>query len=212
MEYDTERAKNKRDELIKIAEQALVNKSDSIGFKGSPSDAQLFVSEIIDQFIDITPPEKEEIVLGLITMNTGGRGGGRSTKPGNMLLNIRKLITAVASGVLTVAGTVTAPWTAPFAAILVWDSIYTGLNVDLSEREAVVLWTLWKNRDENDCVPEAGLLDKVNSELETHGRNPMKLQELNDALGILKHIKCIERLKSAESLWWLREWVRINYR
>ena len=156
--------------------------------------------------------EKEEMVFHLILTQPGGRGGGRSAKLGNIFININKLITAIASGVITISGAIATPWTLPFAAIVLWDSLYSGSNLELSEREAVVIWTLWKHRDPKCCIPNNGLLELVNTELSGYERQQMPQLELADILEKLQHIKSIKKSKQDPSKWWLCEWVRIGYK
>lgn len=213
MEYDYDRAEAKLKELEGVAEQAILNFLKDTNFSGDTKHAQQIAAKVINQLVKVTPPEKEDYgKIHFITLQQSGYGGARSVKAGNILLNMPKLITTLAGGVLTVAGAVEAPWTALFAAIVVWDSVWSGLTVELSEREAVTLWTLWKNRDESNCVPEAELLDKVNDELSSSGRSPISQTELNSSLEVLRKMSCISRSKSDNSKWWLREWVRVSYK
>ena len=132
-------------------------------------------------------------------------------KPGNILLDMRRLITAVASGVLTVVGVAEVPWTAVFGALVLWDTLYAGARIELSEREAAVLWTLWLLRDGAYTAPQAGLLEAVNVERERYGRSRLTQQEFDDALRKLERISSIEQSSNDPSRWWLREWVRITY-
>lgn len=212
MEYDYDKAKEKTRELTEWAQSILLKHRDKIGFAGSSEDANSLALNFVDKCLKITPPEKEEVRLYLMTMQPGGRGGGRSAKAGNIQLNIQKLITAIAGGVIAVAGAVTTPWTLPFAAIIIWDSIYSGTNIEISEREAVVLWTLWKNRDPKNCVSSNGLLELVNSELTAYGRHAMSEQELIDCLDNLQRIKSVKKVKDEASKLWLCEWVRVGYK
>lgn len=219
MEYDTGRAKEKADELIDIAKEAIVSYSKSAGFKLDPRETLNIAAKIIDNYVDftppevdVTPPEKEAVVLELITMRTDGRGEVRSVKPGNVFLNINKLMAAIATASLAVISAITVPWTAPLAALIIWDRVWSRLKVQLSEREAAIIWTMWTNKDDNRLVSDVDLLDKVNSELAKHGRGSISRQELDDALETLKNMACIQRSESEPSKWWLREGVKVSYR
>jgi hypothetical protein len=121
-------------------------------------------------------------------------------------------VTAVASGVLTVTGAATNPWTIPFAAIVLWDKVWSGVEKDISEQEAIVLWTMWKNRDSANRVSKEGLLEKVNSELQEVGRQPISEQELDDSVSILREIKCIDTARHTDAKWYLSERIRVKYR
>ena len=176
---------------------------------GEPMDEKS-VAAIIGCFAVITPPEYR-FVVRMVRMNEGGRDGGDSLKPGNILLNMRQLVTAIAGGVLTVIGVVQMPWTAVFGALVLWDTLYAAAKSELSERDASVLWTLWLLRDSKETVADAGLLDAVNAERAKYGRNPITEQELLDALRRLVSIGSIKRSTQDKSRWWLREWVRVKY-
>lgn len=104
MEYDTEAAARKKAELVDFSTGTI---NSFVKANGLEYDDRVFSrqqTEIIGNFIKITPPEKEKIRMDLILFRQGGRGGGRSVKPGNLLLDMRKLMTPIASGVLTTAG------------------------------------------------------------------------------------------------------------
>lgn len=170
---------------------------------------EAFALGIVAHLAVITPPEVETF-CHLLTIREGGVGGGQSVKPGNIVLNMRKFVTAVASGVLTTVGVVEVPWTAIFGALVVWDSLYAGATAELSEAEASVVWTLWCLCDEGHTVADDGLLEAVNAERQKHGRPALTHRELQDALRKLERIGSIERSSENGSRWWLREWVRVS--
>jgi hypothetical protein len=144
-------------------------------------------------------------------MDSGGMGGGVSVKPGNVRLNMRQLVKCIASGVITIVGVVQLPWTAVFGALVIWDDLYAGTRIELSESDASVMWTLWLNRDEDHTVAERGLLQKVNEERHKYGATELTQRELDDSLQRLSTLRSIERAND-ESRWWLREWVRVRYK
>ena len=168
------------------------------------------LEELIQSFVKITPPEVD-ISMRMIVISPGGRGGGSSTKPGNLTLSYRKLIAAVGAGGLTIAG-VLGPWTGILAALVLWDLLYSGLKIDLSEREAAVLWAMWKNCDLNNEIDQPLVLSTVNQSLKQNGRAVLSEEELTDSLQLLEKLSCIERITSIKNRWWLREWVRVPYR
>lgn len=211
MEYDVERANEKTGELIDLAKEAILTYWKSVGLKPSPGDALEAATKVISNFTEVTPPRKGPRVLESITLRPGARGGGHSVKPGNIFLNLQKLVTTLAASSLTVMGTVAVPWTAPLAAIVIWNSVWSNLKVELTEREAAILWTMWVNRDDDRCVADVDLLDKVNSGLRAYGRSSISRQELDDALETLKKMGCIEWSESDPPKWWLRESMQVSY-
>lgn len=166
---------------------------------------------LVKHFAAIAPPDSELVASSSrVDMDAGGRGGGVSVKPGNVRLNMRQLVSAIASGVLTVVGAVQLPWTAVFGALVIWNNLFAASRVALSESDASVLWTLWLNRDDENTVAEAGLLGRVNEERRRHGRADLAQRDLDESLQRLSRLQSIERAAD-KSRWWLREWVSVKY-
>lgn len=204
MSLSQDRADQKATELAEIAARVLKR----LGVESSDRVA----TEVIRNFVTVTPPEQPRVELRAIVMDMGGREGGVSTKPGNILLSMRKLVTILAGGVLTIATSLEAPWIAVLAALVVWDSVWSGLQVELTEREAAIIWTMWLNRDGENTIPDSSLLALVNGELSKYGRASLSHQQLADSLDRLKKIGCIKKSIKDCSCWWLQEWVSIDYR
>jgi hypothetical protein len=202
VETDALAIERKITEIAQIANRALITVGDS-------PDLNMALA-IVRQFATVVPPETR-ITMDLVTMRPGGTGGGVTVKSGNVTLNMRKLIAAIAGGVLTAVGVSQAPWTAVFGALVVWDSLYSAGTIDLSEKEAAVMWTLWQLKDENNTVADAGLLRYVNITRRQFSRNELSQRELNSALTKLERIGTVERTSKGKSRWWLREWVRVAY-
>lgn len=167
----------------------------------------------MDEAIRVAPPEKEEFIIEYITMSPSGRRGGKSTKAGNIFLNMRSLVDAVASGAFAVVGSYQIPWLAPFALILLWNSLRRSAQVDLSENDAALIWTMWAHRDRsNNEIAEVCLLDKLNEHLKKHSRSPVTGKDLEDSLRALEKIQSIKRSRRNPNNWWLCEWIKPAYR
>jgi hypothetical protein len=207
MELDQERAKSKREDLLKVVVDRL---GVHVGDKNQ-SDLPAIANFIVDKCCKISAPEREEVAMELIVLRPGGGGGGRSRKPGNIALNMRKLVVALASSTLAISGIVANPLLAPLGALVLWDSIVSKMELDFQEREASVIWAMWLNRNERDHVAREGLLDLVNKERQTHGRAALSALELDDACLALSKIGCIKPAKGIESAWWLCEWIQVNF-
>jgi hypothetical protein len=195
-----ERAKEKRKELTDIVKDVIQNYD--------IQNKEKIASEIIDHFLNITPPEME-LRMEILTLKQGGVGGGSSTKPGNIWLNWRKLLVEGSESILTFIGAVAVPWLIPFAGLVVWNKIWSMLTIEITERHSVVIWTMWLNRDSENCIEGQLILDLVNKELSKYNRPQMNQQELDMLLKDLEKMKCIE--KTEENKWWLREWVKVVY-
>ena len=196
-----ERAKEKRGELTDIVKDVIQNYD--IQNKGEISSA------IIDHFVNIAPPE-EELRMELLTIGQGGMGGGSSTKPGNIWLNWRKLLVEGAESILTVVGAVAVPWLISLAGLVVWNKVWSLASIKIDERHATIIWTMWKNRDEENYIKNDKLLDLVNKNLSEYNRPIMNEEELRDILKDLEEMGCIEATE--ENKWRLQEWVKTTYR
>ena len=210
MNYDTERATQKKDELVLVAEDALTECFQLADNVPDATSVATISKRIIDNFVQNTPPEMPR--MEFITMSQGGYGGGTTTKPGNLVLNLRTLLVDLAEVITIGAGALNVHWLAPFVALRIWNKLWSRLNIKISEHEAVVLLTMWKNCDHNNYIPEDGVLDLVNTELGSNGRSSISRQELDDSLEILRRMKCIQRSTSIKNKWWLRESVSVPYR
>jgi hypothetical protein len=222
MELDHEKGASMRAELEKIIVQSLFQGAK----RGDEETVRMDISQILDAGCTIESPEKEPQV-GLITaqelgeyimkanpytrMAFGGRGPAKSLKPGNILLDVRKLLATVAKVTLSMAGVIATPWTTPLAFLILWDELWSRASVDIQEREATVMWALWANHDTEWCVQKDHVLNLVNTERAQHGRSALTSQELNDSLGILVKIKCIEEPRNNPSKWLIREWVKVTF-
>ena len=204
MEYETERADAKRQDLKAIIAGSL--RESGIG------DVDLLADRVVQRFADVTAPSCGPVVSQFMVLGEGGVGGGSTTKPGNVVLNLGKLLRAVASGILTVAGAAAVPWLLVIGALVTWDALWSCLNLKLTEDHACVVWALWKSRDVNNTFPKSDVLDEVNRERAAFGKQPLSAMEVDRALADLARMGCIKQSANDPQRWWLREWVRINYR
>jgi hypothetical protein len=178
-------------------------------------DAERLADQVEAHYANVTPPSVEvDIELPpteMVTVRPGGRGGGVTTKPGNVVLNLRKLITAIASGALTIAGTAAVPWMLVVGALVTWDRLYSSAQLEINEVQACVAWSLWVSRDAAGTLAKVEVFDVVNRERENFGQQPLSVKEVDYALQDLERMGCIQQSRSDPDRWWLREWVRVRY-
>ncbi len=209
MNWDYERQAEKENELRRELSQLLV--SEGVDTR----DSETVSGELLKSITRITPPEKESHYIGYITANSfSGAGGGKSVKAGNIRLNLSQLFGGLASGSLVFSGVTgsIAPWALVAAAIAFWSSIRGITEVDVTENDIGVLWTLWKLRDSEGIVKEREqvILSETNKHLDKYGRNPIGAADVKSALSHLKEIRSIKPAKNGG--WFIVEWVRVNYR
>jgi hypothetical protein len=176
-------------------------------------DAEKISKLIFSDAVRINPPEKEEHVVQLITMHPSGRGGGRSVKAGNITLDLRKLMEAVSNGTFAIVSSYQIPWLVPLAFIILWNSLWRNVEIEITENDAAIIWSMWVYRDrESNEIPDNGLLNTINEHFKKYGRQEITPKDLEYSLNNLEKIKCIKRSKNNPSNWWLCEWVRLIYR
>jgi hypothetical protein len=209
MNWDYERKAEKENELQYKLSQLLVSEGvDS-------SDSEIVAKELIKSITRISPPEEESRYIEFITAKSfSGAGGGKSTKPGNIRLNLNQLFGGLASGSLVFSGVTgaIAPWALVAAAIAFWSSIRGITSINVTENDIGVLWTLWKLRNTEGIVNESEqeILSATNNHLEKYGRNSIGVADVNAALNHLKEIRSIK--PASNGGWFIVEWVRINYK
>jgi hypothetical protein len=207
MELDYYRAGEKKKEIISSLASILQT---NIGVKDG---CDQISSEIVSNCITVQPPEKEKIILHLLTISPSGRGGGKSTKPGNIILNIRKLVEAIANGAFAAVSAYQVPWLGVFGFILLWNSLWSSAQVDLSENDAAVIWTMWVHRDkQHNEITDEGLLNKVNDHLAKYARASITQKDMEFSIRRLEEIKSIKRSNKNPKNWWLCEWIAPAYR
>jgi len=212
MGYKEERIKEKADELSSIMEKSLL----ASGLLANDNDAHQIAAEIVNNFTRITSPEPPEHKMHMMTIrHFSGGFSGKSLKPGNIVLNMSKIMYAVTNGALAFSGAMTgaiSPRIAcVLAGILLWKDLYSSAKVDLSEREALLLYTMWCEKDKDNCVPKENLYVKTNEIATAFNGRELSESEFIDCLNKLCKISCITPLRSDESKWWLREWVRVRF-
>jgi hypothetical protein len=201
--YDNVRATAKREEIARLL-------SDGIAGAGVLDGGQA-AAATLSIFAEVTAPYYEPEHMQLMTMSPGGTSGGSSVKPGNIRLNLGKLVRAIASGTLTIVGAMAAPWTLVIGALITWDSLWSCLNLDLTEQHASVIYAMWLARDDRATVAKSDVVRLVNTERVARGTQPLSYQEISRVINDLNAMRCIQQSKTDESRWWLREWVRIQY-
>jgi len=206
MEWDYERKKEKEVEVQRAIETHLREAGIDEAL------IQTTAIELFEKAIRVTPPEKEEVLMHMVTMAPSGRGGGRSSKAGNIRLNVRTLFDAVSSGAFTVISLTQAPWAIPFAAILLWNSVWRNTQVSLSEAEAVTLWVMWQVKDTNKNVKYADIKPGIDVHAEKYERQSLSDLDIKHALENLSKIGCIKPARSVSNTWWLCEWISPSYR
>lgn len=166
--------------------------------------------EIVNTFTKIEAPKKRSINprMGEKTFNKDLYSDNIfSVKPGNIIFNWKKLLKLTSSIILTV-GSLSQPWLIPFAGIMILDSFFSDMKINLSENHGAVIYAMWNSRDENNCVKDEKILDLVNEELKKNNHTPIDKKELKK---ILNHLQKLRSVKKHEDSWQIIERVKESY-
>lgn len=161
-------------------------------------------------FVQISAPQEESPKMMMITIDSLKEyNQGSSIKPGNIRLNIKKLIDAI-PGVIEIVVGVNAdvPILLVCAALNLWKTLRDVSTVEISKDQAFVIVALWKNcNTERKIGLEKGYV-AVNELLAKYGEPEITETKYNKIIDSLIKIECIEM---EENIIWLREWISKNY-
>lgn len=168
------------------------------------SDQKAVAQYMFDHFATVTEP-KSEGDMQLITAAGLGRPAV-SRKPGNILLNWRKLFDTSPDVLVAVAGAgAGGPFVRGLIGLYVWNRIWRGVEEPISEVEASVIESLWCGRAARKRIPEDVAFGIVNDARAQYGLDQLSRAEFTAAIDRLVELRCVE-LNDGEV--WLREWVR----
>ena len=204
MKYDEQSAAEKRHELLDAAVGPITSML--------PEEVR---ERILDVFSRVSPPEAPEsaFTIGLITIRSFyDQPKADSRKPGNVLLNWRKLVDIVPDISLAGLGAATLPVAPAVAAVLaglyVWNKVWRGTVEEFSDIEAVTILALWQNCNADNKISEVDGLAKTNFLRTNYSLPPLTVGQFSAAIKRLSDIACIEL---EDGVIWLREWIRVKY-
>lgn len=180
-------------------------------FRVTDINDSLIYNQFIDSgFLQITPPEEDPPMTQFITTDPLiNYKQGNSIKPGNIRLNIRKLIESIPSAVEMAASiAVDLPILKICAALNLWKTITGFFTVKISKEEAFVIASLWQNCDyRHEISLEKGFIS-TNKLLKTYKEQEFSNIKYNQVIDSLIKLQCIEL---TEGIIWLKEWTSKNY-
>ena len=201
MRADHEAMKQKHDQIRRVALSKVP--------EAAVSDRSAIVDKLFKSYIQLSAPMYPDVEISeWITIESMGRDGGRSRKPGNIILNWRKLIQFVPDLTITAAGLAGPTWLLPFIDLHIWNKLCAGSKVDLDQKHAVTIYALWRNRNNERKISEEAGFEKTNSILRELKLEELSKSEYTKIINDLLDMDCIE---IEEGIIWLREWVRTTY-
>lgn len=161
-------------------------------------------------FISISPPLEEPPMMQFLTMDSlRNYKNGRSIKPGNILLNIRKLIESIPEGISIGAGMVCDNHIVTVCgALSLWLKLRDIATINISKEQAFVIVALWKNCNPNHEISLDDGYIATNNLFKQYGEPEITNLKYNMIIDSLVKTECIEL---TEEIIWLREWISKNY-
>lgn len=194
---------NKKAELIGVIEEKAGN---------SEIEADKLFDEFINNgYIKITPPKKEKPMMYFMTFDQlSNYQKGQSVKPGNIVMNIKKLIASI-SDITAMAVSVyyDIPILKVCSALSIWQKLMDIMTVEIDRKQAVVIIALWKNCNSNHKINIDHGYECVNFLYKELEETEISWSDYNKVIDQLIKLKCIEII---DEVIWLREWVSKEYR
>ena len=175
------------------------------------SDVSLIYNDLVrSRFVSMSPPLEEPPMMQFLTMDSlRNYKDGSSIKPGNILLNIRKLIEAIPEVVSIGAGMVCDNHIVTVCgALSLWLKLRDIATINISKEQAFVIVALWRNCNSNHKISLDDGYTATNDLLKQYGELEITSLKYNMIIDSLVKIECIEL---TEEIIWLREWISKNY-
>lgn len=170
----------------------------------------IYQSYLDDGFLSVTSPTQDKPMMGWLTMDSlKNYRRGSSIKPGNICLNIKKLIANIPSfheQVIVLACEM--PYRKIYAALHLWKLLVETFGVEISKEQAFVIVALWKNCDYTHKISIDKGLECVNILLKKYDELALSDKKYNQILDSLESIQCLE-MKDGNI--YLRESISRNY-
>lgn len=174
-------------------------------------DVSLIYSNLVKSgFVSISPPLEEPPMMQFLTMDSlRNYKDGSSIKPGNILLNIRKLIEAIPEVVSIGTGMVCDNLIVTICgALSLWLKLRDIATINISREQAFVIVALWRNCNSNHKISLNDGFIATNDLFNQYGEPEITSLKYNMIIDSLVKIESIEL---TEEIIWLREWISKEY-
>lgn len=174
-------------------------------------DTSLIYNYLVDcGFISTTPPLEEPPMMQLLTLDSlRNYSEGSSIKPGNILLNIRKLVESIPEVVSIGVGMACDNLVVTICgAFSLWLKLRDIATVSISKEQAFVIVALWRNCNSAHRISLDNGFAATEKLLEQYGEPEMTYLKYNIVIDSLVKMQCIEL---TEEVIWLREWISQKY-
>jgi len=176
------------------------------------NDTDVIVDELFSsEAIRMSSPTEPETVIHMMTFDSIGKNfnGGSSIKPGNIKINLKKLIRDIPE--IALLGPTVVSDALVFkvmAAIVIWRTLRNAMTIKIEKADAATIIALWsKSNEANKIEIELG----YNTVLQVYKQVDLDEISWERYIKILGELEKKEYIKIEETSIWLREWVSSNY-
>ncbi|MCD7928614.1 MAG: hypothetical protein LUF86_00450 [Clostridiales bacterium] len=183
----------------------------STSFPGRTVNASLIYNNlVIYGRLSITPPKEPPTHMEYLTMDPlRNYRGGSSIKPGNISLNMRKLVESVPDVITIGAGMASDhPIIIVCGALSICRKLRNIATVKVEKEQAFVIVALWKNCNPDHSISPENGFEVTNKLLNRYGESEITNIKYNHIIDSLEKMQCIELEDNAI---WLKEWISDKY-
>lgn len=196
---------NKKTEIISIIE----------GTNNLLEERDISSKDIMKYFLEsggllITPPQQEPVLMHMLTMDSlNNYNKGESIKPGNIKLNIRRLVGhLVGITEATVGIAMDIPILKVCAALNIWKMLRDISTVEITKEQAITIIALWENCNQQQRITLDKGFECVKSLYEQIKKDEYTWERY---IELINDLEKIDSLELDDNGIWLREWVSKKY-
>lgn len=158
----------------------------------------------------ITPPQQEPFLMHMLTVDSlRNYNKGESIKPGNIRLNIRRLIKYLPDiTATTVVIAMDSPILKVCAALNIWKMIRDVATVEITKEQAITIIALWENCNQQQRIAIEQGFECVKSLYKQIEKSECTWEQYIKLINDLEKIGSLELDNQGI---WLREWVSKRY-
>lgn len=158
----------------------------------------------------ITPPQQEPVIMHMLTMDSlKNYNKGESIKPGNIKLNIRRLVGhLVGITEATVGIAMDIPILKVCAALNIWKMLRDITTVEITKEQAITIIALWENCNQQQRITLDKGFECVKSLYEQIEKDEYTWERY---IQLIDDLEKIDSLELDDNGIWLREWVSKKY-
>lgn len=173
-------------------------------------EAERLLHELLNSgCIQISAP-KEDFMMHCLRIDAlNSYNSGESIKPGNIFLNIRKLINTIPNIIgFGVSATYDITILKVCSVLNLWINMRNIMTVKINKEQAIVIIALWKNCNYEHKIELVNGHICTNNLMQVLGEDNISWKKYNLIIDQLVQIHCIEL---EEGIIWLREWISKKY-